>query len=113
MGGALPSGAQSLAEPSSCVMAWYGMAQCGLIECAVYVRRQVVTSRQLAPPAVRAAALMQCGANKGKHLPQSTNMLLRQTTTHACAASMLPATCVRVWLSQILVFVGLRKWKWP
>ena len=31
---------------------WYGMVWYGLIECAVHVHRQVVTSRQLAPPAV-------------------------------------------------------------
>ena len=40
-------------------MVWYG-----LIECAVHVHRQVVTSRQLA------ATLLQCGAEKRKELPQ-------------------------------------------
>ena len=33
-------------------MVWYGMVWYGLIECAVHVHRQVVTSRQLVPPAM-------------------------------------------------------------
>ena len=57
----------------------------------MHVHRQVVTSRQ--------TTLLQCEPQlscsverKDKHLPQSTDLLLR-TTTHACAASKPPAPC--------------------
>ena len=59
---------------------WYG-----LIECEVHVHRQVVTSRQLAPPAERAAALLQCGAGKRElPLPQSTNPCSCGRTNYSC-----------------------------
>ena len=74
-------------------MVWYG-----LIECAVHVHRQVVTSRQLAPPAVWAAALLQCGAEKESTCHRAlTCFCVRQH--YSCLCCKLAACAVR-WCSK-------------